>query len=72
MQFIRERMDAQSIELAQQPGFKGNMAQRAATDEDDSLRNLMPPPMDSVKADGRPDSHEMMDMGTDQCVKDSI
>ena len=48
------------------------MAQRVATDDDDSLRNLMPPPMDSVKPDGRPDSHEIMDMGADQCVKDSL
>ena len=43
-----------------------------ANEEDDSLKNQMPPPMDSSKTDGRPDSHEMMDMGTDQCVKDSI
>lgn len=39
-------------------------------DDDDSLRNMMPPPMDTVKVDGRPDSHEMIDLGTE--VKDSL
>jgi hypothetical protein len=53
----------------QQAGHKANLAARM-TEEDDSLRNLMPPPMDTVKADSRTDSHEMIDMTTDQSMKD--